>query len=258
MSYASQIISSVNNKSDDSESIISNTQNDESISQSRNIVSNDNDVGYKTNINDQVKTTVSNKSSKATTAKSSLINYIFPFTFFSNFAVLIVLLLSMLLILRYYNVKTFGSLGDVMDNVVEILYDIFESLYELMKPLINTVYALIYGSSNELAVSSATGVKKSANTQSEIVDKLTDPILNEDDNNKINITNNLKNDINNKKNKSITIERDDIDSTIQKKTNWCYIGEDQGIRKCAMIGDSKCMSGLVYESNEKCMNNIIQ
>jgi len=256
MSYASQIISSVNNKSDDSESIISNTQNDESISQSRNIVSNDNDVGYKTNINDQVKSTVSNKSTNSTKSKSSLINYIFPFTFFSNFAVLIVLLLSMLLILRYYNVKTFGSLGDVMDNVVEILYDIFESLYELMKPLINTVYALIYGSSNELAISSATGVKKSANTQSEIVDKLTDPILNEDDNNKINITDNLKNDINNKKNKTITIERDDVDSTIQKKTDWCYIGEDQGIRKCAMLGDSKCMSGLVYESNEKCMNKI--
>lgn len=258
MSYASQIISSVNNKSDDSESIISNTQNDsESISQSRNIVSNDNDVGYKTNINDQVKSTVSNKSTNSTKSKSSLINYIFPFTLFYNFAVLIVLLLSMLLILRYYNVKTFGSLGDVMDNVVEILYDIFESLYELMKPLINTVYALIYGSSNELAISSATGVKKSANTQSEIVDKLTDPILNEDNNN-INITDNLKNDINNKKNKTITIERDDVDSTIQKKTDWCYIGEDQGIRKCAMLGDSKCMSGLVYESNEKCMNNIIQ
>ena len=122
MSYASQIISSVNNKSDDSESIISNTKNDESISQSRNIVSNDNDVGYKTNINDQVNSSVSNKSTKSTKSKSSLISYIFPFTFFSNFAVLIILLLSMLLILRYYNVKTFGSLGDVMDNVVEVIY----------------------------------------------------------------------------------------------------------------------------------------
>ena len=163
----------------------------------------------------------------------------------------------MLLILRYYNVKTFGSLGDVMDNVVEVIYDIFESLYELMKPLINTIYALIYGSSSELAVSSATGIKKSANTQSDIVDKLTDPILNKDDNNnKINIDDNLKNDINSKQNKTIIIERDDVDSTIQKKTDWCYIGEDQGIRKCVMLGDSKCMSGLVFESNEKCIDNI--
>ena len=261
MSYASQIISSVNNQSDDSD-LITSINNDNSISESRNILSNDNDVGYKTTINEESKTHVSNESSTPSksnsTSSSSFFSYIFPFTFFSSFDVMIVLLLSMLLILRYYNVKTFGSLGDVIDDAIEIIYSILNSVYELAKPFIDTVYTLIYGTANELAVSSATGVKKSANTQSEIVDIITDPILNENNDKKVDINDNLKNDINSKKIKIITIERDNVDSTIQKKTDWCYIGEDQGVRKCAMIGDSKCMSGLVYESNEKCMNNIIQ
>jgi hypothetical protein len=255
MSYASQIISSVNN----SEPIVSNTNDKSSISQN---LSNDKDIGYNTNINEQSKSN-NTKSSLKSSSKSSptstpLFSYILPFSIFSNFTVFIVLFLSVILILQNYNIKIFGSLGDVMDNVVEIVYKFLELIYILFKPIIDRIYVLIYGTSNELAISSAVGIKQYANTQADFVDELTDPILNDEDNNnkKILIADNLKNDINNKKPKIITLERDDIDSTIQKKTDWCYIGEDQGIKKCVMLGDSKCMSGLVYESNEKCMINI--
>ena len=72
----------------------------------------------------------------------------------------------------------------------------------------------------------------------------------------IKISNKLKHDINGQPIKIHPVNEDNIDSNIQKKTGWCYIGEDLGVRKCVEIGNNKCLSGLVYSTNEICVNNI--
>ena len=56
--------------------------------------------------------------------------------------------------------------------------------------------------------------------------------------------------------KNNDVENDNISSAIQKPSNWCFIGEDQGVRKCVKIGDNACMSQLVYSSENSCINNI--
>lgn len=51
---------------------------------------------------------------------------------------------------------------------------------------------------------------------------------------------------------------DDSASTIQKtsgKTGWCYIGNDNGTRTCARVGENQmCMSGDIFPTSEICVN----
>lgn len=55
-------------------------------------------------------------------------------------------------------------------------------------------------------------------------------------------------------------EPDKSTNTIQnpisaKKSSWCLIGEDDGVRGCVAIEEhDKCMSGQIFPSREKCMN----
>jgi len=55
-------------------------------------------------------------------------------------------------------------------------------------------------------------------------------------------------------------EPDKSTNTIQnpisaKKSSWCLIGEDDGVRGCVAIEEhDKCMSGQIFPSKEKCMN----
>lgn len=51
---------------------------------------------------------------------------------------------------------------------------------------------------------------------------------------------------------------DDSASTIQKtsgKSGWCYIGNDNGTRTCARVGENQmCMSGDIFPTSEVCVN----
>ena len=51
---------------------------------------------------------------------------------------------------------------------------------------------------------------------------------------------------------------DDSASTIQKtsgKSGWCYIGNDNGTRTCARVGENQmCMSGDIFPTSEICVN----
>lgn len=61
----------------------------------------------------------------------------------------------------------------------------------------------------------------------------------------------------NAKQSSSEISPDDSRSSIQTtgKTGWCYIGEEQGIRTCAIIGvNDVCMSGEIFPNQAICMN----
>jgi hypothetical protein len=53
------------------------------------------------------------------------------------------------------------------------------------------------------------------------------------------------------------VSPDDSRSSIQTtgKSGWCYIGDDEGIRRCAEIGvNDVCMSGDVFPNQAICMN----
>ena len=51
---------------------------------------------------------------------------------------------------------------------------------------------------------------------------------------------------------------DDSVSPIQKnsgKAGWCYIGDDNGTRTCAKVGENQmCMSGDIFPTSEICVN----
>jgi hypothetical protein len=60
--------------------------------------------------------------------------------------------------------------------------------------------------------------------------------------------------------KKAKVVSDDSQSVFQKsnsskKTGWCFIGEDQGVRSCIDVrkGD-KCVSKEIFPSRELCMN----
>lgn len=52
-------------------------------------------------------------------------------------------------------------------------------------------------------------------------------------------------------------ETDYADSSIQgnKKSGWCYIGQDKNVRSCANVNETDtCMSGDIFPTNEICIN----
>jgi len=59
------------------------------------------------------------------------------------------------------------------------------------------------------------------------------------------------------KNNNTNLQGDNSDSSIQmpKKTGFCYIGEDRGVRQCIYVGNRDvCMSGNIFPSSEICVN----
>lgn len=66
------------------------------------------------------------------------------------------------------------------------------------------------------------------------------------------INDKLKVDVNKKKKKYTHIYSDQSDSSIQTSTKWCYIGNENGSRKCAPITNNTCMSQNIYPSLKQC------
>ena len=66
------------------------------------------------------------------------------------------------------------------------------------------------------------------------------------------INDKLKVDVNKKKKKYTHIYSDQSDSSIQTSTRWCYIGNENGSRKCAPITNNTCMSQNIYPSLKQC------
>ena len=60
--------------------------------------------------------------------------------------------------------------------------------------------------------------------------------------------------------KNVVVVSDDSQSVFQKtngskKTGWCFIGEDKGVRSCINVQEGdKCMSKEIFPSRELCMN----
>lgn len=276
MSFASQIISSVNNKNKtntkNTESSLSSDNSDTTIdttsSTSETIQSSDNDIGFKTDIDTQIKQSNMRSNIKDLNEKSSDIesssksnnqtSTMYPFASIlpmisTNYFIIIIVLL--LVILHHYNIEVFGNLGDFLDYFIEIFYKIFKVILDAFQPLIDTGYTLLYGASKQSVRTVAVGAKEAANKNAEITDIITDPIL-KDKSKKIKVDKKLERDINYSSKSSSKIENDNAESIIQKKTDWCFIGEDQNVRKCVQVGDNRCLSGLVYKSSNDCINNV--
>lgn len=276
MSFASQIISSVNNKNktntENTESTLSSDNLDTTIdtipSTSETMQTSDNDIGFKTDIDTQIKqsnmqsnikdlnekssdTQSSSKSNNRTSSMYTLAG-VLPMITTNYFIIIIVILL---VILHHYNIEVFGNLGDFLDNFIEIFYKVFKVILDAFQPLIDTVYVLLYGASKQSVRTVAVGAKEAANKNAEITDIITDPVL-KDKSKNIKIDKKLKHDINYSSKPLSKIENDNAESIIQKKTDWCFIGEDQNVRKCVQVGDNKCLSGLVYKSSNDCINNV--
>lgn len=266
-SFANTIISSVNNKEKSTNTL------PKSIPSS----SSDGDIGYKKDINTEMKESVkinppskntvgenlteNKKSSKGEIIQNGLFNG-FTLGIIGNISIILASIIIILLILNHYNIKVFGNLGDTIDIFINSIYNILFAIYNLFKPVIDNIQYILFGTLNQASRSAAIGVKSTANETSEMTDELTDPIINDKKNNKKDkknkkkINEKLKDDINKPtNNNNKVVKNDNVDSVIQNKSNWCYIGEDQGVRKCVTIGDSKCMSGMVYSSYDNCINN---
>ena len=58
--------------------------------------------------------------------------------------------------------------------------------------------------------------------------------------------------------KGMNYNSDDSMSSIQKtggKAGWCFIGDDNGTRTCARVGENQvCMSGDIFPTSEICVN----
>ena len=292
MSFASQIISSVKNKSDPNEN------NNDTPSIQTTVPTTEQDIGFKTDIDTEIKkstpvyrnvdnvasstrssdtinNTISANISKSTRASYSYIPA-FPIFAIGNYTIVVVFIL--LLILHHYNIEVFSVLGDTLDGLINATYQLLQSIAILFSPLIQTVYTLLYGTAKETTKTSATGLKKAADTNAKVIGIVTDPIIDETENQyasgnnsqtttdvrkrKIEIrkevSTKLKQQVNkqSEKKKSEPVQTDDANSSIQS-AGWCYIGNDESVRKCVSVDDTNvCMSGLVYKSQEDCLKGV--
>lgn len=290
MSFASQIISSVKNKSSPRED--STNTIDTATPQTTAIPNtSEDDIGFQTDINTEIKqktpiqslnnssTDRSNTSSKKQSTRNTASNLYFPTLpvfVMGNYTIAVVFIL--LLILHHYNIEVFSVLGDTLDGLINAVYNLLQSFSKIFAPFIETVYTLLYGTVKETTKTSAVGMKKAADVNAEVVGDMTDPIINEEEERnttkdnesttkggdirkrkieiKKQVSDKLKQQVNKQTEKQPqqTIQTDEADSSIQK-SGWCYIGNDEGVRKCVNVSDSNvCMSGLVYKKQEDCLN----
>lgn len=154
---------------------------------------------------------------------------------------LLCILLVILTLIYYTKVNVFEYLGNMVDEIYNFFY-----------PVINFFHYLIYGTFIQTTDSTVKGSEK-------VVDIVTNQYeedkekIEKEENNKINIQHNLKNDINKSNKKESHVNTDEVDSEIQKKSNWCYIGEDQGVRKCVRMEDQVCLSNDIYPNYNNCV-----
>lgn len=165
-----------------------------------------------------------------------------PMSYFSIVLYSILIIVFATLFLIYYTkINIFNYLGNIVDEI-----------YNFFFPLINFFNYLIYGTFIQSGKSTTEGGEK-------IVDIATSEYENEEEEEKeknikkVVIKDKLKSDVNNSNKKDSLVETDDVNSEIQKKSNWCYIGEDQGIRKCVKMKDQVCLSNDIYPNYNSCV-----
>lgn len=275
MSFASQIISSVNkdnsNEDNSNENILSATPSTPSTPDSS-----DSDIGFKSDIDTQIRESTtprrsydsnsmssSSRTTKTTeqnsTPVTSWLSWASPFFVFGNSLLLTIsfLVICLLVLRSFFHVPIpnnfFTYLGELLDRLVGYIYTLFMKVFDFLRPTIDLIRQSIYGSAKVAASSTAQGLKSTVHATSDIVDDVTDPVIK---NEKSKVKQTLVDDLNHSSKKNATkVVEDESTSDIQTtKGSWCFIGEDNGTRMCARTDGNECMSGLVYISKEECVN----
>lgn len=276
MSFASQIISTVNQdtSNEDNSNDILSTPNASTSS-----ASSESDIGFKTDINTQIRessiprkltsrvsssspslpssgSSSSTKNIISTTVTNS--SWMAPFLIFGNsFIFVISIIIICTLVLRIFLKfpvpgNLFTYLGKFLDSFVGYIYELFMKFIEMLGPVINSLLSSIYGSADVATTSAARGLKSTSDITSDIVDDITDPVLKKKEKN---VDKSLVDDLRkSSKKKLVIVSHDDSNSDIQTlKKPWCYIGEDNGTRMCAKTEGNECVSGILFTSKDKCI-----
>lgn len=250
MSFASQIISSVN-KDSSRDLTTSGVDTYTGIPEDR--VNEDTDYGFESDINTQIKDapyingdivrdpSVSNIDEKIIPAISS-------FNIFTSYGSYFLMVIALAVIVNELYGNFFSSLGSSVNDGYELIVEGALFLYTFVSPILDAIYQLLYGSTKQVTQNVAVGANVISEKGNEIVDSHPSNIK------KVKVNKKLEKDIKESKKKNTTkVEEDSVMSAIQKKSDWCYIGEDQGRRVCALRGDNECMSGMIYPSLNACL-----
>ena len=261
MSFASQIISSVNKDSSrdlTTSGVDTYTGISEGISEgtSEGRVNEDTDYGFESDINTQIKDTpnvngdivrdpsASNSDEQMTTAPSSLNR----FTSYGSYFLMVV---AVAIIVNELYGNFFPSLGSSVNDGYDLIVEGALFLYTFISPILDAIYQLLYGSTKQVIQNVAVGANVVSEKDNEMVDA--DPAK-KNSSKKVKVNKKLEKDIKESTKKDTTkVEEDSAMSAIQKKSDWCYIGEDQGRRVCALRGDNECMSGMIYPTLNACL-----
>ena len=155
-------------------------------------------------------------------------------------------------------------------NIFAYLGDATESTTGFLKPIVNSVYNFFgYAVTDtakktiEIGAKGAKfGVDIAAGTATSVIDTTQALALDDDMPEPPEMPEDIDENVQTKKEskKRAKVVSDDSQSVFQKsnsskKSGWCFIGEDKGVRSCIDVqkGD-KCVSNEIFPSRELCMN----
>lgn len=161
-----------------------------------------------------------------------------------------------ILLLAFLGFNIFAYLGLITGKTAEYLRPLLEYLGY---PIIDTT--------KQTLEKSIEGTKKIVDVAEVGINSTLDTIENSLDGNKVDIMKSL-NDAKNKIEKKNKTNEDNIenipipndsDDILQKnsakKSGFCYVGQDRGIRSCIEVGlNDTCMSGDIFPTREICLN----
>lgn len=207
-------------------------------------------------INDNKIQSSDNKSNIKNEIKSYIPSWLtltFYINLFTNYKFIIISLIiftlvSLILSFYFYDldmVEYFNQLVKAIDDYGKAIA-IF--LYKLFLPVIDYFTLLFYG-----AEATIKNTEKGVMTIIDASDgKLDDNDSNEDN---IEINENLKKDIDKTIQKNEVVLPDYTNGPVQSNTGWCFIGAEEGARKCVQMNGNICMSNQIFDSKQKCVDN---
>ena len=155
-------------------------------------------------------------------------------------------------------------------NMFRYLGDATESTTEIFRPIISRIYNFfgwaVTSTAKKTVEIGAEGTKLGvdvvAGTVDSAIDITQDFALDDEyiDDDEENIPVSVKKSVEKKqKKKKVVVTSDDSQSVFQKNSNkksgWCYIGEDKGVRNCINVKEGDvCMSENIFPTRAMCTN----
>ena len=164
-------------------------------------------------------------------------------------SLIIITLVSLILSFYFYNLDIVEYFNQLIKAIDEYGKAIAIFLYKLFLPIIDYFTLLFYG-----VETSVQNTEKGVMTIVDASDgKLDDNYDSNEEN--IEINENLKKDIDKTIQKNEVVLPDYTNGPLQSNTGWCFIGADEGVRKCVQMNGNICMSNQIFDSKQKCVDN---